>query len=147
MSRIVVAVDESRIAEKVVEESCQLAKELDSSIVLLHVIRNLPEEPEAIKAFEETEHSHEAYLNYLDDIGKAVTAKLSDKIEKQDIECVIMTEFGNPVEKILETARLQDASMIVLGIHGHHSVGLIRSLGSVARKVIENATCPVVAVP
>ncbi len=57
-----------------------------------------------------------------------------------------MTEFGNPVERILETARLQDAVMIVVGLHGQHSIGLIRSLGSIARRVIENASCPVLVV-
>ncbi|MDG6905860.1 MAG: universal stress protein [Nitrososphaerota archaeon] len=58
----------------------------------------------------------------------------------------MLTEFGNPVERIIEAARIQDARIIVMGLHGLHNVGLIRSLGSVTRRVIENASCPVLIV-
>ena len=107
----------------------------------------MPEEPVGVKAFEESEHYQGAYATYLEQVGKDVTSKLGESIEKQNISYVTMTEFGDPVERILGIARLQNAKMIVLGLHGHHSVGLIRSLGSVARRVMENATCPVLVVP
>lgn len=147
MSPIVVAIDGSKHCEKVVDVSCQLAKELNSSIVLIHVIRKMPEEPEGVKAFEESEHYKEAFATYLEQLGTSVTTKLSERIAKQEIQCATMTEFGNPVERIVDTARLQNARMIVIGLHGLHNVGLIRSLGSVARRVIENAHCPVLVVP
>ncbi|MGA2874496.1 MAG: universal stress protein [Nitrososphaerales archaeon] len=147
MPPIVVAVDGSKHSEKVVDVSCQIAKELNSSIVLIYIIRKIPEEPEGVKAFEESEHYKEAFSLYLEQLGNVVTTKLGERAEGQDIQCVTMTEFGNPVERILETAHLQNAKMIVLGLHGHHNVGLIRSLGSVARRVIENSDCPVLIVP
>ena len=147
MSPIVVAVDGSKHCEKVVDISCELAKELDCSIVLIHVIRKMPEEPDGVRAFEESEHYKEAFAAYLEQLGRSVTANFAERIEKQDIQCATMNDFGNPVEKIVETARLQNARMIVMGLHGLHNVGLIRSLGSVARRVIENANCPVLIVP
>ena len=147
MPQIVVAVDGSKHSEKVVDVACQFAKNLDSSIVLIYVLRKIPEEPEGVKAFEESEHYKEAFATYLEQLGKEVTTKLGARTEGQKIQCVTMTEFGNPVERILETAHLQNAKMIVLGMHGQHNVGLIRSLGSVARRVIESADCPVLVVP
>ena len=56
MPQIVVAVDGSKHSEKVVDVACQFAKDLDSSIVLIYVLRKIPEEPEGVKAFEESEH-------------------------------------------------------------------------------------------
>ena len=123
------------------------AKELDSSIVLIYVIRKIPEEPEGVKAFEESEHYKGGFLIILRTAGNVVTTKLGERAEGQNIQCITMTEFGNPVERILETAHLQNAKMIVLGLHGHHNVGLIRSLGSVARRVNQNSDCPVLIVP
>jgi nucleotide-binding universal stress UspA family protein len=144
---IVVAIDGSKHSEKVVDVSCQFAKDMDSSILLIYVLRKMPKEPEGVKAFEESEHYREAFTSYLEQLGKAVVSKLGARAEGHDIQCVTMIEFGNPVEMILETARLQNAKMIVLGLHGRHNVGLIRSLGSVARRVIENTACPVLIVP
>ena len=147
MQELVVAVDGSKHSEKVIDISCDLAKKLGSSIVLIYIVKKMPEEPDEVKAFEEMEHDAGAYANYLGQIGKDVTDKLEARIEEQHIQCVTMTEFGNPVERILETSRLQNAVMIVMGLHGQHGIGLIRSVGSVARRVIENANCPVLVVP
>ena len=147
MSLIIVAVDGSKHSEKVVDVACNVAKELTSSIVLVHVLRSMPEEPEGVKAFEQTEHYEEAYKDYLQRLGEVVTTKLGNKIQSQGVSYTELTEIGNPVERILETAKDENALMIVMGLHGHHNVGRIRSLGSVSRTVIENSTCPVLVVP
>ena len=147
MSPIVVAVDGSKHCEKVVDVACGFAKDMNTSIVLIHVLRRMPDEPEGVRAFEESEHYKEAFANYLEDLGESVTTALAARVEKENVQCAVMTEVGNPVERIVETARLQNARIIVLGLHGLHNVGLIRSLGSVARRVIENAGRPVLVVP
>ncbi len=61
MPETVVAVDGSKHSEKVIDVSCQLAKKLDSSIVLIYVVRKMPEEPDEVRAFEEMEHDAGAY--------------------------------------------------------------------------------------
>lgn len=174
-SELLVAVDGSKHSEKVVEVACQLAKDLSATIVLLYVMRRMPEELEGIKEFKESEHYEEeyakplseiredatarlsertksqnyeeAYARYLSDVGKEVTSKLGERIKNQNVFCEISTEFGNPVELILETAKLRKPRMIVMGLHGRRYAGRIRSLGSVARTVIENAPCQVLVVP
>ncbi|MDG6905859.1 MAG: universal stress protein [Nitrososphaerota archaeon] len=76
MSPIVVAVDGSKHCEKVVDFACELAKDMNISIVLINVIRRMPDEPERIKAFEESEHCKGAFATYLEQLGKSVTAPL-----------------------------------------------------------------------
>jgi nucleotide-binding universal stress UspA family protein len=147
MSRLIVAVDGSKHSEKVVDVACQVAKDLSASILLVHILRGMPEEPEGVKAFEEAEHYREAYTDYLKEVAKDVMEKLGARIDSQGVSYMALTEFGNPVEKILDAARVQESPIIVVGLHGRHYVGRIRTLGSVARTVMENATCPVLVVP
>ena len=52
---------------------------------------------------------------------------------------------GDPAEEILQLAQSEKADLIVLGTHGR--TGLMRVLmGSVAERVLREATCPVLAV-
>ena len=147
ISLIIVAVDGSKHSEKVVDVACKVAKELSASIILVHILRAMPEEPEGVKAFEQTEHYEDAYKDYLQRLGEAVITKLGERIQSQGVPYTELTENGNTFERILETAKDENAFMIILGLHGHHYVGRIRSLGSVSRTVIENSTCPVLVVP
>ncbi len=50
-------------------------------------------------------------------------------------------------DEILNVANVEKVRMIVIGIKGLHGLAKIRSLGSVTRRVAENAECPVLVVP
>lgn len=58
-----------------------------------------------------------------------------------------MTPTGNPAAEILDIAELEASKMIVLGVRGLHGIARFRTLGSVARNVIEHSTIPVICVP
>ena len=54
-------------------------------------------------------------------------------------------ELGSPAEKILELANKEKIDLIVMGVHGRK--GLDRAIfGSVADKVVQSATCPVLTI-
>jgi len=54
-------------------------------------------------------------------------------------------EMGSPAEKILEVAKKEKVDLIIMGAHGRK--GLERAIfGSVADKVVQAATCPVVTI-
>ena len=53
---------------------------------------------------------------------------------------------GNVVEEILRIAKKKSADLIIIGSHGLHGIGKIKTLGSVSRKVSELAHCPVLIV-
>jgi nucleotide-binding universal stress UspA family protein len=53
---------------------------------------------------------------------------------------------GNIAQEILSMARKKSADLIVVGSQGLHGMAKIKSLGSVSRKISENASCPVLIV-
>ncbi len=54
-------------------------------------------------------------------------------------------EMGSPAEKILETVKKEKIDLIIMGAHGRK--GLERAIfGSVADKVVQSATCPVMTI-
>ena len=54
-------------------------------------------------------------------------------------------EIGSPAEKILAVAKKEKVNLIIMGAHGRK--GLERAIfGSVADKVVQGATCPVVTI-
>jgi nucleotide-binding universal stress UspA family protein len=53
---------------------------------------------------------------------------------------------GIPVEKILEYAEKEKVDLIVLGSEGWGEISKSKTLGSIARGVVERAHCPVTVV-
>jgi nucleotide-binding universal stress UspA family protein len=56
------------------------------------------------------------------------------------------SESGRTHTEIVDHARKVGAGLIVMGTHGRHGIGHAL-LGSVAEKVVQNASCPVLVVP
>ena len=140
------AVDGSKHSEKVVDYACNLAKQLSTGIVLLSVVK-LPGEPESVAAYSKAENNPDAYADYLKEFMEKSAEKFSKMIEVTGIPFKSIVGSGNPAQTILETAKLENASVIVVGLTGLHGLGRIRSLGSVARRVLENSSIPVIVVP
>jgi nucleotide-binding universal stress UspA family protein len=82
-----------------------------------------------------------------------VLAETADKLERvvaevreAGVPCTSASELGRSDTSIIEQARRTGAGLIVMGTHGRH--GLSHALiGSVAEKVVEHGTCPVLVVP
>ncbi|MCL4518424.1 MAG: universal stress protein [Thaumarchaeota archaeon] len=142
MGNILVAVDGSKYSDRVVDYSCGLAKKLSSKITLLYVSRY----PELIEEYVSIEKSPEPQAERSVAIAEGVVSKLGDRVKNQGVPYEVVIESGNPATKILEKASEMKVDMIVVGLKGLHGVDEIRSLGSVARRVIESAQCPVVVV-
>jgi nucleotide-binding universal stress UspA family protein len=140
---LLVPVDFSEYANQALEYAIRLASKLDAHLTLLHVIQSPPwggidldvTFPHAYSTFlqhleTEITHSMEAYLQ------RVTTAGLVG-----DMAVV----HGVPFHEILETARIQQVDLIVMGTHGR--TGLYHVLlGSVAEKVVHLAPCPVLVV-
>ena len=71
-----------------------------------------------------------------------VNRKLRELIQQDD---EIIVEKGNPVERIVKVADSRNCDIIVMGSHGH---GIIEEalIGSTARRVLRQATKPVLVV-
>ena len=62
--------------------------------------------------------------------------------ERSRFAVTIDARVGDVAHTILETAREQKVDLIVMGTHGRHGVAHLL-LGSVAERVLRDATCPV----
>jgi len=139
-NKLLVPVDGSKHADRAVDMAIELAKCHGSSVVLVHVIRDLalPKEILEMIAAGEILASRKQILEdsasiILDNArGKFQEAGLSDV----RTECLM----GNPASKILEYAEQNEVDLIVLGQRG---LGPYQGLlGGVARKLVNTTTVP-----
>lgn len=143
LGNILVAVDGSKYSDRVVEYSCDLARKLSSSIILMYVSRY----PDLVEDYIAIGGGNPPPLaEHPVSIAEDVISRLGEKIKSEKIPYEVVIDSGNPAGKILEKSSEKKSDMIVVGLKGLHGVDQIRSLGSVARRILENARCPVVVV-
>ena len=140
---LLVAIDGSKYSQNIVDYACDLAKQLSESIVLIYVSKY----PDLVEEYieyggQEPAPKAERYTK----IAELVTEKYGEQVKNAGVPCEEIIESGNPPEKIIQAATEKNVRMIVVGLKGLHGVERIRSLGSVARRVIENSPCPVLIV-
>jgi nucleotide-binding universal stress UspA family protein len=136
--RVLVPVDFSELTETVLRYGVELTKENGLTIVL-HVLEPLPLHFEtAFGAFVNTEglaRIRENALRMLEETktrypGRNFTTELRE---------------GKPSPIIIEAAHRHQAQLIVMGTHGRGGLEHL-FLGSVAARVVRNASCPVLTV-
>jgi len=149
--KLLVAIDFSELADRIITEAEILAKSLHAKVFLLHVIPppspiiDIPPDVEAL--LPPTEQLNQESLPAPFDIPES--AKLIT-IAKQLRECGIDTAAiitqHDEVTAIIDESEKNGADMIMLGSHGHGALFHLL-IGSVSEGVIRRATCPVIIVP
>jgi nucleotide-binding universal stress UspA family protein len=131
--KIVFATDLSKESEMVVSPAVSLARKNNAQLILLHVEKS-------------------------DGPGFPWERALADVCDKErllkmipecgiDLWCRPAIAFGDPAEKIVETARTAGADLILMGARRTAFAGAASHLpGSVAHKVLLKAHCPVLTV-
>jgi nucleotide-binding universal stress UspA family protein len=144
IEKILVAIDGSDHSDHALDFALDLAQRYSAKILLLTVVPpvflpiaslNVIKSQAVADASAELEKSFSKALSNAEGKAKKRLAKLS---------VFAKLEHGNPDEVIIETAKLGNFDMVVIG-----SRGLGRrdyALGSVSSKVADNATCPVLIV-
>ena len=75
----------------------------------------------------------------------ALVRELAGEAKSQDIPLITLTPGGRPEEAIIQVAATKQTDLIIMGSYGR--TGLKRLfMGSVAERVIGQATCPVLIV-
>ena len=143
MRMIIAALDFSDANAPVIKATTKLAKALDESVHLVHVIAPEPtyaaygltpdEFPIAQEIHEETRHR-----------SKQKLTKIAAQMELANVKIKVL--HGQPLNAILDYAHKSDADMLVLGSHGH---GFLSSLllGSVAEGCVRKSKIPFLIVP
>jgi nucleotide-binding universal stress UspA family protein len=133
LEKILLAVDESEHARKVVSAAAELARAGGGTVHVLHV--------------------HEVVLASatVDDDSPEAASRLVDEVVEELRQAGVAAEgsvrstTAGPARAILEHARDLDATLIVLGSRGLGALGGLL-LGSVAHKIIQLSSCPVLVV-
>lgn len=123
--RLLVTLDGSEGAEQVLRYTRTFAREFNSEIILLAV-------PEADSEQEKLEH-------YLSNVAQALTER------GFDVRSVV-TGSG-PARTIVQMSESERADLVMMATRGRGGLERNIMIGSVADKVAQTATCPVILVP
>jgi nucleotide-binding universal stress UspA family protein len=107
-------------------------------VVLLHVF-NLPIEYTAYGPIPTS-------LHYLRDTGAEAEQQLeqvAEALRREGLQVETVAREGDPAEVIADEARERGVDLIALGTHGRSGLAHLL-LGSVAERVIQHSSCPVV---
>ena len=131
MKRILVALDGSPRAPKVLDAAARLAELAGGKLVLYRAITVSPDLPRAVLV--ETNRRLEDILvaNAREDLAHSAAHLRPEFVEKT------VTAFAIPWDGICRAAHECDADLIVIGSHGYS--GIDRILGTTAGKVVNHA--------
>jgi nucleotide-binding universal stress UspA family protein len=140
MQQILVPTDFSAYGDAAVEYAAKLARSLDATVHLLHVVTIPVLSAGEISAVNASAFAQTAHRNAQVSL-EALATGLRDRIEVAPVR----VEIGDAREIIDLVAEQIGADMIVMGTHGRR--GLSRwFMGSIAESVVRTAPCPVVTV-
>lgn len=147
MKKILFPTDLSDAANHAFIYALQLADKWGASITTIHVYQEMQigdvHLPGSLYNFYQSMDLY-SFENYRDSIPALV--ELAKDNELGHVELRHMLEEGAVVKNILRAAEKEEADLIVMGTTGARGLKQI-FLGSVAGEILENATCPVLAVP
>ena len=136
--RIVVPVDFSDCSMEAWEYAVQVAKRLQATLTLLHVL-----EPVSYGLDFTLSHARDEHK-----MRERLETRLSDMVEllkSQGLTGKYAFRGGTPADSILENTAGGDCDLIVMGTHGRRGISHFAS-GSVAEAVLRRAACPVLTV-
>lgn len=136
---ILVAVDYTEEAHKVLEKAKGMAADSGARMTLLHVVETVP-----VVGGPESFSYVDLYVDQPDVIDRALAdmKALAAAVGVNIDNFLVLT--GVPKHEITSSAEEQGVDLIVLGSHGRHGIRLI--LGSTAAGVLHHAKCDVLAV-
>lgn len=134
MKRILIATDGSAGAREVVEYGLELARSSSASATVVYVWR--ARRPFVGDPFDQRDTSEG--LSRANDVGDHALRVAADL----GVETAVEILEGDPAERIIELARLNDADLIVLGSRNRGPL-VAALLGSVSSEVVTRADRPV----
>ena len=148
--KILVPYDGSKYSKEALNEASEIAKKFGSALYLLMVVNVSAVKPPGMLLGIMMEKRLKKWSTQLLESVKSKADKiLEDEMQscrKMGVETYYEIQTGNAVDSILTFANRHDIDLIVVGSRGVSGIGKILTLGSVSRKVSEEANCPVMIV-
>jgi len=131
---IVMATDFSDESKAAFSLACGLARDYGARLLTCHIV-SYPVSYGELVAIPASEDLYAQAKRQIDQMH----------VPNENVRVERLVESGDPAQEILALAARESADAIVMGTHGR--TGLRRLLmGSVAERVLRNATCPVITV-
>ncbi|MGE5635155.1 MAG: universal stress protein [Deltaproteobacteria bacterium] len=150
--KILLPHDGTEISDKALEKSKEFAKAFNAELFILHVIEHIPIPPSLILGNERqwiSEARRSIAKKLKEGWLKMAKEKINPVLEKENIKFIttVLTDEQQPVsEQILKFASDNKVNLIIVGSQRLNKISKIKALGSVSRKVSENADCPVMII-
>ena len=146
ISKILVAVDGSKTAQKAARYGVDLAKQLKASAIVMSVIDQDSFTGQIVPAAQTAMNVMEPIDDYLRKAAEEYAGEIKDLCDKNDVQSKTVITKGQPVEEIVKEAKKSKADLIIIGSHGRSALAA-SVLGSVAYGVIhEDTKIPVLVV-
>jgi nucleotide-binding universal stress UspA family protein len=153
IEKVLYAVDLGENAKQALSMALHLVKTHKAKLILLHVVEPLRSSAmDSVAMYfpqESLKELHERSIEEVkDNIDKQIKDLYSEQINSElpDKNFEIHVLSGVPAPTIIKTAVKMDVDLVVMGSHSH---GILDNLflGSVANKVVNRSTKPVLLVP
>ena len=137
LKNILVALDGSEIAERVIQVVNELVLSQDSKVILCHVF---PTPESEIELPADRPHSDSPTFSFFH-----IEKQLQSYQESLPVQSELELVTGDPADEIIRLANIYKADLIVIGSRG--LTGMKRIVqGSVSSQVVEEANCSVLVV-
>ena len=149
LTKILVPYDGSKFSIKALTRAMELAHNLDSEIFLFSVVNMGYISPPGLLGLIKSKKEKTAIKKWSKSIELDTEKMLKNatkKCESKGITVSFRIEHGDVADKILDFAKRRKISLIVIGSNGLHGIGKLKTLGSVSRRISENAKCPVLLI-
>ena len=151
INKILLPHDGTEISDKTLEKSKEFAKALNAELHILHIIEHIPIPPSLILGNDrqwiaQTRRSIAKKLK--EGWIKMSKEKINPLLEKENIKFNItaLTDEQPVSEQILKYTLDNKIDLIIIGSQRLNKFSKIKALGSISRKISENADCPVMII-
>jgi nucleotide-binding universal stress UspA family protein len=144
ISKILTPVDYSPCSRAALDHALFFAARFSAKIDVMHVW-DVPPSVSADMMVESEDGPQSMQNVLLHGATKEMTQFLSKLTAEQRARVAIRVEHGDPVPTILEVAQRDRYDLVVMGTHGRTGLSHLL-MGSVAEKVVRQASCPVLTV-
>jgi nucleotide-binding universal stress UspA family protein len=146
MKRILASVDHSEPSLRAAELAAEMARKFGAELVLLTAARWFDRPDPLLEKHLQAEHISDPISVVIADTARSELKALSDRLAtglSHPISCEVVV--GSAADAIISFARESAIDLIAIGHVGHGRLGNL-VLGSVAKRVIDAAPCPVMVV-
>ena len=150
-SKILLPHDGTEISDKALDKAKEFAKAFNAELYILHVIEHIPIPPSLILANDRqwiAESRRSIAKKLKEGWLKMAKEKINPFLEKENIKfnTTVLTDEQPVSEQILKFATDKKVNLIIVGNQRLNKISKIKALGSVSRKISENADCPVMII-